>query len=96
MTRMIEWQIPPSIPRWIGEAPTDRPVVLLLRHSVRDDLPPEEAGYTLPITEIGRQLGRELGASLASRLRTLRTSPLNRCVQTAEVLRRRGWNRSAY
>jgi broad specificity phosphatase PhoE len=84
---MIEWQIPPSMPRWIGEVPTDRPVVLLLRHSVRNDLPQGDAGYTLPITEIGRQLGRELGASLASRLRTLRTSPLHRCVQTAEVLR---------
>ena len=87
MNSMIEWKIPPSMTRWIGEAPADRPVVLLLRHSVRDDLPSGDVGYTLPITEIGRQLGRELGASLASRLRTLRTSPLLRCVQTAEVLR---------
>ena len=87
MTEHIEWQIPPSMTRWIKEAPPDRPVVLLLRHSVRDDLPPGDAGYTLPITEIGRQLGKELGASLSSRLRTLRTSPLIRCVQTAEALR---------
>ena len=87
MTEQIEWQIPPSMPRWIKEAPTDRPVVLLLRHSVRDYLPPGDAGYTLPITEIGQQLGKELGASLSGRLRTLRASPLLRCFQTAEALR---------
>lgn len=87
MTEQIEWQIPPSMPRWIKEAPTDRPVVLLLRHSVRDYLPPGDAGYTLPITEIGQQLGKELGASLSGRLRTLRASPLLRCLQTAEALR---------
>lgn len=87
MTVTIDWKIPPSMPRWIEKAPTDLPVVLLLRHSVRDFLPPGDAGYTLPITEVGWQLGRELGALLAGRLQTLHASPLLRCIQTAEALR---------
>jgi broad specificity phosphatase PhoE len=64
----------------------NQPVALLLRHSVRDDLPPGEAGNHVPITEIGRQLANELGERIGKRLCTLHTSPLIRCVQTAEAL----------
>ena len=87
MTDIIQWRIPPSILPILDRVPRNRPVVLLLRHSVRGHLPPGDAGYTLPITDIGRQLGRELGAMLGDRLRTLYASPIMRCVQTAEVLR---------
>lgn len=86
MSMAIDWQIPPSILRWLDAVPAERPVALLLRHSVRDYLPPGDAGYTLPITEVGERLGRELGARLGARLRGLRASPLLRCVQTAEAL----------
>jgi len=82
----IHWQIPASVTRLLEEAPTDRAVVVLLRHSVRDHLPPGDAGYVLPITGIGRRLAFELGGLLHGRLRTLHTSPLVRCVQTAEAL----------
>jgi broad specificity phosphatase PhoE len=87
MSSGIDWRIPPSMPRWLAEVPADRPVVLLLRHSVRDYLPPGDAGYVLPINAVGTQLGQELGRMLQGRLRTLHTSPLVRCRQTAEVLR---------
>ena len=80
--RIASWMVPT-----LDQAPRDRPVVLLLRHSVRGDLPPGDAGYTLPITDIGRKLGHELGGILGDRLRTLHASPILRCVQTAEVLR---------
>lgn len=83
----IEWQIPPSVARHFDRAPRDRPVVVLLRHSVRDHLPPGEAGHALPITDVGRRLAQQLGKMLRGRLRTLRSSPLVRCVQTAEGLR---------
>ncbi|MEZ4462640.1 MAG: histidine phosphatase family protein [bacterium] len=83
---MNNWQIPPSVLRHLDEAPTDRPVVVLLRHSVREDLAPDDVGYDLPITEIGRRLAVELGALLHGRLRTLHTSPLARCVQTAGAI----------
>lgn len=86
MTR-IDWRIPPSIHHWLAKSPSTGPLVLLLRHSVRDDLPPGSAGYAFPITEIGERLARELGARLGGRLRSLQTSPLTRCVQTADALR---------
>lgn len=82
----VRWQIPPSVLDILDRAPTDRPVVVLLRHSVRDDLPPGDAAYVLPITETGRRLALELGKLLGDRLRTLQSSPLTRCVQTAEAL----------
>ena len=83
----IDWRIPPSVIRWMAEAPAGEPVAVLLRHSVRDRLPPGKIGDALPITPVGVALGRELGALLGSRLRTLHTSPLARCVQTAEAIR---------
>lgn len=82
----IQWQIPSSVTRLLEEAPIDRAVVVLLRHSVRDQLPAGDAGYVLPITDIGRRLAIELGEILRGRLRTLHASPLIRCIQTAEAL----------
>ena len=83
----IDWRIPPSVLRWLSEAPVSAAVAVLLRHSVRRHLPPGEAGYSLPITEVGAALGRGLGAVVGDRLHTLHTSPLTRCVQTADALR---------
>ena len=82
-----DWRIPPSINQWLERVPNDQPVVLLLRHSVRKDLPPEDTGYTLPITETGTLLAQQLGEKLGQRLKLLHTSPLLRCVQTAVALR---------
>lgn len=79
--------IPPSVLSWLDRVPAERPLAILLRHSVRDALPPGDAGYVLPITERGRQLAQALGARIGGRLRTLHTSPLLRCEQTAEALR---------
>lgn len=81
-----DWQIPPSVLAHLERVPRDRAVAVLLRHSVRDHLPPDDVGYTLPITDVGRRLARELGELLRGRLRTLHASPLVRCVQTAEAL----------
>lgn len=79
-------QIPPSVLKHLERVPTDRAVVVLLRHSVRDHLPPGDVGYMLPITKVGHRLGVELGGLLRGRLRTLHASPLVRCIQTAEAL----------
>lgn len=81
-----QWRIPPSTLRHLECVPTDRAVVVLLRHSVRDPLPADGAGDHLPITEVGHRLALELGTHLRSRLRTLHASPLPRCLQTAEAL----------
>ncbi|MEB0141234.1 MULTISPECIES: histidine phosphatase family protein [unclassified Undibacterium] len=86
MSEDIRYQIPHSTIHWISEAPKNIPIVVLLRHSVRDDLPPNDVGYGLPITANGKQLSHELGAIFGNRLRSLHTSPLVRCIQTAESI----------
>lgn len=86
MNEETTWQIPPSMARWLTAIPLDRPIALLLRHSVRDDLPPGDAGNAVPINDAGVQLGQLLGHALRGRLRTLHASPLPRCIQTAEML----------
>lgn len=87
MSEEIDWIIPPSLLRNLESAPTDRPVVLLLRHSVRGPLPIGDAGNGVPITEAGRCIARELGGKLGACLRSLHSSPVPRCVQTAQALR---------
>ncbi len=83
----MTWCIPPATEGWLQEIPSDRPVAMLLRHSVRLALPEGEAGYRLPITAEGELLARQLGALMGPRLRSLHTSPLTRTVQTAEALK---------
>lgn len=87
MTNAVDWRIASSLLRNINRLPRETPVALLLRHSVREDLPPGDAGNRLPITETGEKLAITLGQTLGTRLKTLRSSPLIRCVQTAEALR---------
>ena len=87
MMIQTNWRNPASVLHWLGLCPVEQPVALLLRHAARAPLPPDGVGYTLPITEAGAELGRELGRLLGRRLRSLRSSPLVRCLQTAEVLR---------
>ena len=82
----IQWTIPPSVLRWLDRAPADRAVIILLRHSVREELPLGDAAYVLPITDAGWRIARELGGLLRGRLRTLHASPLVRCMQTAEAI----------
>ena len=82
----IEYVIPPGNLRWLREAPSDRPVLVLLRHSVRPPLPGDERDYYVPIDEKGRELAEELGKSFGKRLKSVHASPLVRCVQTAELL----------
>lgn len=78
--------VPPSMLRWLAAVPDGRPVVLLLRHSVRDELPREDIGYELPLNPLGVRLARGLGEAMRRRVRTLHTSPVSRCVQTAELI----------
>jgi broad specificity phosphatase PhoE len=82
----IIWQIPPAVPRWLNRIPTDTPVAMLIRHSVRPYLAPYDAGLALPLTEDGVRLAKELGALLKGRLRALHASPILRCIQTASAI----------
>ncbi|MCA9527786.1 MAG: histidine phosphatase family protein [Myxococcales bacterium] len=82
----LQWQIPPSLLQQLQRTPKDRAVVMLVRHSVREALPPGDVGNAVPITDAGRGLALELGRLLRGRLRTLETSPVLRCVQTAQAI----------
>lgn len=86
MSGAVEWEIPPSVSRWLAAAPVDRGIAVLLRHSVRPPFEPGDTGYSLSITAEGARLAFELGAMLRGRLRSLHSSPLPRCRQTAEQL----------
>jgi broad specificity phosphatase PhoE len=80
--------IPPSILNGLQWASfKNEPVALFLRHSVRDPIPHGETGHKLPITEVGQRISYELGAIMGDSLQSLYTSPVLRCVQTAEMLR---------
>ena len=83
---VTDLRIPPSITRFLAEAPVDAPVSVLLRHSLRGPLPRGDAGNAVRLTRDGVRLARRLGAMLGGRLRTLHASPLPRCVQTAGAL----------
>lgn len=87
MTKVHNWEIPTSLLRNLEQIPVDLPVALLLRHSVRDEIPPGEAGNEVPITDAGKDIALKLGQKLGERLKSLHSSPLPRCVQTAEALR---------
>jgi broad specificity phosphatase PhoE len=83
---VIETQIPPFMAKHIEKVPRDRPVVVLVRHAARGPLPPGEPGDTVPITDEGRRSALQFGEILRERLLRLRTSPIPRCVQTADAL----------
>lgn len=78
--------IPDSTLAALTRAPSDRPTLLLLRHSARGPLPPGEPGNNIRLLPEGEALARQLGSHLAGRLVSLHTSPVARCVETAEAL----------
>ncbi|WP_374315585.1 histidine phosphatase family protein [Aquabacterium sp.] len=70
----------------IQSVPDSLPVALLLRHSARDDIMDGGTGLDLPLNELGVRMCHELGRALTGRLRSAWSSPVLRCVQTAELL----------
>lgn len=57
---------------------------LIIRHSIREAIPDGHNGNIVPLTAEGRELARILGASISDRLRTITSSPIGRCKETAE------------
>lgn len=79
--------LPSSTIELLSNLPSDSPVTLLLRHSIRTPLAADDVGYELPITEAGQRIAIEFGATLGSKLKSLHSSPLARCKQTAEAIK---------
>ena len=82
-----EYVVPPNVLDDLREVPEDRPVAVLLRHSVRDEIPPGADGDDVPITDAGVRIARGLGEQIGDRLAGIRASPLRRCIQTGEAVR---------
>lgn len=69
-------------------------ISLLLRHADRDDIPQGSFGNEVLLNEKGKQNARSFGEKLAeSKINRIFTSPIERCVQTAEFMIK-GYGRS--
>lgn len=66
----------------------DRSWSLLLRHAERPAIPAGTFGNDLSITADGAAAAEAVGLQLRGRLRRVVTSPVRRCVQTAEAILR--------
>lgn len=72
--------------RLIQSVPQDLPVALLIRHSARNDIANGETGIEVPLNDLGVRMCEELGRELVGRVRSIRSSAVLRCVQTAQLL----------
>lgn len=61
---------------------------ILIRHGDRNKIPEGEFGNEVELNDIGFKRSLELGAKLSHlKIHTIYTSPIKRCVQTAESIR---------
>ena len=62
---------------------------LVIRHAEREDIPPGTFGHDVNLTAGGTQAAEQLGAGLSQyRALTVVSSPVPRCVQTAQAMLR--------
>ena len=76
----------------LAAIPPKADAALVIRHAEREEIPAETFGVDVPLTRYGAASAERLGATLAS-LRPVfevTTSPVPRCVQTAEAILRGG------
>lgn len=66
--------------------PAAMPLHLFTRHSVRELSPNGFADYRLPLTPEGVVIARDWGASLGHPLQSFHSSPVGRCVNTAQAM----------
>ena len=60
-----------------------------IRHAHRDAFDPNDWGHDISITSQGQESSRQFGRALArSRIETIWTSPIRRCIQTAEEIKK--------
>lgn len=66
---------------------TEEKISLLLRHADRDDIPQDSFGNEILLNEKGKQNSLNFGKKLAEKkVNRIFTSPIRRCVQTAEFI----------
>lgn len=78
----------PGLSASLAMLPSDRPLALLTRHSVREQAPNGIATYDLPLTAEGVRLAEDWGRQLPRSLHGLHSSPVARCLDTARAMAR--------
>ena len=66
--------------------PADIPVVLFARHSIRELAAHGSVNYQLPLTQEGIDLAKAWGARFQRKVTNFFSSPVQRCVDTAELM----------
>ena len=81
----------------LDRVPAGLPVALVLRHAEREEITSGAFGNDVSLTRRGRNSARRLGMGLSSRtLGVVKSSPLPRCMQTADaIIAAAGWKTSA-
>lgn len=65
----------------------DIPVVLLIRHAERPEIPAEETGNDLKLTNAGLEASQSLGHHLGRSIKSISASPITRCQETASNIK---------
>lgn len=76
----------PSLIPSMELVPRNLPGILLTRHSIREQPKNGLAGYDVPLTAEGVELAREWGRRLDRPISAFCSSPVDRCVKTAEAM----------
>lgn len=87
MNENNSYKMPDSMWNSIEQLSDKYPVALLLRHSARDVIVEGEIGNDVPLTEQGKNMAHQMGQMLVGKLKSLHSSPILRCLQTAECLK---------
>lgn len=79
----------PTLEPALALLPSDKAVILLTRHSLREQAAPNTIpSYDLPLTVEGVLLAEQWGKRLDRPIHAFYSSPVGRCVDTAEAMQR--------
>lgn len=79
-------QLHPALISSLEQLPRHVPVALVTRHSIREQPKNRFAGYDVPLTAEGVELAKEWGRCLDRPIAAFHSSPVERCVKTAEAM----------
>ena len=76
-----------SIVQRLTDVPGDAAVAIVMRHAEREEIPAGDFGVDVPLTERGIAEAKRLGSLLSARGAVcVMSSPVPRCIQTAEAV----------
>ena len=76
-----------SILERLATVPEDVDVSLVIRHAEREETPAGTYGYDVNLTDHGRRTAKQLGTTMSEkRMMTVISSPVPRCVHTAQQI----------